>query len=179
MSRHTVAGFLFVAALLGGIALSAQSAQPARASSDELLTEIRGLRADINKVMASSVKAQLLVGRLQLQEQRINAINAQIARLTTQIVTREADAARQSADAERWKKMMSDLGVPEEQRKQLAAMMTMSLTQVAAEQTATDQLKAQIIELSSQLQQEEARWTFFNDGLDQIDAALQPPQRGR
>src|SRR4029077_13444243 len=48
-------------------------------SSDPLLTEVRALRAELNQAAGASIRTQLLVARLTLQEQRINTISKQLA----------------------------------------------------------------------------------------------------
>jgi len=44
------------------------------ASLDDLLAEVRELRAEIHQAAGASIRTQLLVARLQLQEQRLNAV---------------------------------------------------------------------------------------------------------
>ena len=65
-----------------GVVLSARSGaapQAAPGSTDALLAEIKGLRADFNQRLDASIRAQLLVARLQLQEQRITTLSRQLA----------------------------------------------------------------------------------------------------
>jgi hypothetical protein len=69
-----------VVATVSVVAAQSSLTTPTRAdasSSDELLTEIRGLRADLQQAAKISIRAQLLVARLQLQEQRINVVGGQ------------------------------------------------------------------------------------------------------
>ena len=41
---------------------------------EELLAEVRSLRSEIRRASDTSIRAQLLVARLQVQEQRINTL---------------------------------------------------------------------------------------------------------
>src|SRR6186997_289339 len=73
-SVHSIAILGIVAALLLAASVSGQGRQPAT-PTDELLTEVRALRADINNAAKSEMRAQLLGMRLQLQEQRIGVVS--------------------------------------------------------------------------------------------------------
>jgi chromosome segregation ATPase len=57
------------------------------ASLDDVLVELRGIRADLAETSSASVKAQLLVARLQLQQQRIYGLMRQIGDVQNQSVT--------------------------------------------------------------------------------------------
>jgi len=79
MPREHVRGWLCAALLLmitfviAAGAVSGQTARPV-ATLDDLIAEVRGLRAEINDVAAAGIRAQLLVARLSLQEQRIRIL---------------------------------------------------------------------------------------------------------
>ena len=82
-----------IMAILGGLAaLSAQAARPPEPLAvNELLAEVRGLRAEINQAAGSSLRMQLLIGRLQLQEQRTFTVAKQL----TDVQDRLAAARRE------------------------------------------------------------------------------------
>src|SRR6188768_4184260 len=61
-----------IALALAGVA-SGQARRP-DASLDELVVEVQALRAEMNQAAAASIRAQLLVGRLQMEDQRIAGI---------------------------------------------------------------------------------------------------------
>src|SRR4051812_19460902 len=78
--RHSVRHFAFVggaAVLLFTALVSGQARQPAT-PTDELLAEVRALRAEVNSAARSAMRGQLLGIRLQLQEQRIEGISRQL-----------------------------------------------------------------------------------------------------
>ena len=65
------------AAVVGLLMIAASQAAntqppPSPTAGDALLTEVRGLRNDLNQAASASIRTQLLVARLQLQEQRVN-----------------------------------------------------------------------------------------------------------
>ena len=88
-------GMLALGALaMGGVA-SGQAQRP-DATLDELVVEVQALRAEMNQAASASIRAQLLVGRLQMEDQRIagvvrelDAVQAELA-ATAQV---RADAA--------------------------------------------------------------------------------------
>src|SRR3954452_3139726 len=81
-------------ALLGS-AVSGQ-ARRSPATLDDLLSELKGLRADLSQSSAASVRVQLLTARLTLQEQRVNTISRQLQEARTRL----EDAGRQRAASE-------------------------------------------------------------------------------
>src|SRR5690242_2459156 len=60
------------ALVLGGVA-SGQAHRP-DATLDELVVEVQALRAEMNQAASASIRAQLLVGRLQMEDQRIAGV---------------------------------------------------------------------------------------------------------
>jgi hypothetical protein len=88
------------AVVLIGIAavVAGQSARVApsttTSSLDDLLAEVRELRAEIHQAAGASIRTQLLVARLQLQEQRLNAVAQQLADVQNPPGVRPARAGR-------------------------------------------------------------------------------------
>ena len=76
-SVHRIAIAGSVALLLLAAAVSGQGRQPAT-PADELLAEVRALRAEVNNAARAGMRAQLLGMRLQLQEQRIGVVSRQL-----------------------------------------------------------------------------------------------------
>src|SRR4051812_18152579 len=69
---------IVLAPVLYGLTLVAGQAPtpPSRAASlDDVVTELRGLRADVQHMADASLRAQLLVARLQVEEQRIASLS--------------------------------------------------------------------------------------------------------
>ena len=77
-SVHRIAIVGSIAVLLLAAAVSGQGRQPAT-PADELLAEVRALRAEVNNAARAGMRAQLLGMRLQLQEQRIGVVSRQLA----------------------------------------------------------------------------------------------------
>src|SRR5258707_15707832 len=63
----------------GVIVLVAGLAGQSASTNDPLLAEVRALRAELSQMAGTSIRTQLLVARLTLQEQRINTVSKQLA----------------------------------------------------------------------------------------------------
>jgi chromosome segregation ATPase len=157
--------------VVGAVALSGQAQRPP-ATLDDLLTEIRGLRADLRQTTRATTQMQLLTARLQLQEQRIAVLSNQRndvpARLATETRLR-ADAERQVQTFEDTMSRNEDLGVP---RKELEAQQTFFKQVFTQHRDAEQQLRAQDSQLSSEIANEQNRWEEFNNRLDGLERSL-------
>jgi chromosome segregation ATPase len=117
--RHTQTGemqtmlrkeTLYVAGLiaLGFTALASGQMRQGPASLDDVLVELRGIRSDLAETSSASVRSQLLVARLQLQEQRITGLMRQIAEVQMQIAGARQQA--QGAELQRMQQLLQELG---------------------------------------------------------------------
>ena len=158
----------------GGLALSeaegpANQGAPARSQMDELVAEVRGLRADLERAMQASMRGQLLGMRLQLQEQRIATIARQLSdvrqRMRENSATRTAFLGPMQMLAGN-KDPMSP-GTP----KELEFMLGPLKQQLAALDKSDAELKAEEISLTNELQDEQARWTAFNAQIEELERA--------
>src|SRR5262252_804634 len=157
--RHTFRAAAVVIAIAGGgfaVHGYAQAQQPS--GSDilpALLQEVKGLRAAMEQMATSNAHAQLLVGRLQLQESRMNSM---IRRLDT---VRDEHAEAQAAyDQIRGSIKMLEGGgspndPPQEERDQILAQFK---RQIDSAKDAADRWAAEETQLTSDLSAEQARW---------------------
>ncbi|RPI51078.1 MAG: hypothetical protein EHM55_19865 [Acidobacteria bacterium] len=102
---------LFVAVVLVAAVLTALTSAQFRqgpASLDDVVAELRGIRADLAETSSASVRSQLLVARLQLQEQRINGLTRQVSDVQYQIAGARQQA--QGPEAARMQQLIQDLG---------------------------------------------------------------------
>ena len=75
MCRQTTIIVLFAVVVVGVV--SGQS-QRSPATLEDLLPEMRGLRADLAQSSSGTIRAQLVVGRVQVQEQRIASLRREL-----------------------------------------------------------------------------------------------------
>src|SRR5688500_9338519 len=77
-----LAGFLTVFAPASTFAQSPSQARPdAPATLDDILKELRALRAELNEATGAGLRAQILVARLALQEQRITGVARELTEI--------------------------------------------------------------------------------------------------
>jgi hypothetical protein len=167
-----IKGTLIAPMLFGATLLSGQSAAPARqASMDDLVAEVRGLRAEIQQLADSSLEAQLLVARLQVQEQRIASIAKQLADTEEQLG--RLDAARNPFLTKMLKDMQA--GPPSDPGEaELFAGMRAQLEKI---ENGDPALKERQAALSRQLADEQARWVAFNARLEDLERRVAAAKR--
>ena len=163
---------LIAPVVLGVTLLSGQTpTAPARqASMDDLVTEVRALRADIHQMGDASIRAQLLVARLQVQEQRIAGIAKQLSETDEQI--RALDGARNPFLTEWLKNLDKEPAEPGEAN--LFAGMKAQLEKI---ENGDPVLKERQANLSRLLSEEQARWVAFNAQLEDLEKAVAAAKR--
>jgi predicted nucleic acid-binding Zn-ribbon protein len=148
----------------------AQSAAPA--TMEALLAEVRGLRAEVNQVAGTSIRTQLLVARLSLQEQRINSVAKQLTDVQTQRAAIEGPTAQFDERFKRLEEAVRSPSAPPEQHRQLEQEFeSMKLVRADMRQR-LQRLVSQESTFSAQLSTEQSRWVEFNDRLDQIEREI-------
>ena len=102
-------GTLCAAGLMAVLFTAMASAQfrQGPATLDDVVSELRGIRADLAETSSASVRSQLLLARLQLQEQRIYGLMRQIGDVQNQIAGARQEA--RGAEAERMQQLIRDL----------------------------------------------------------------------
>jgi chromosome segregation ATPase len=165
---------LAVAATLTGAVVSARQSPPA--TNDEvlpaLLAEVKGLRAAMEQIASAGPRVQLFVGRLQLQEARINSM---ARRLDTVRDSLAGAQGHYEQTRQRLKELQSAIsenreGLPP--RADVESMVTNRRSEVSAAKTAVDRLTAEEAQLVQDLTVEQGRWTEINQRLDELERAL-------
>lgn len=169
---------LAVMAVLGVVVGSWSSFGEARAQSsarngetgavDALVVEVRALRAELAAATQRSLRSQMLLGRLQMQEQRIAHLDRQ-----------RADASAKALDAAQASSQMlipsgSDTcsAVSADARRDCEFSVKEMSRQAGILRSREEQLKAQETELAAAVQAEQARWADVNARLDDLERSL-------
>jgi hypothetical protein len=184
--RHvlgTAAAVLFIVfcVLVGRDSVEAQPAAAADRRSGEagvpdnvlpaLLAEVKGLRAAMEQMSSAGPRVQLFVGRLQLQEARMNGM---IRRLDT-VRDTLASARRELEGFKNAQKMMEGHGEPQapgEPKEDWGPILGGMKKQAEAAQANVDRLAAEEAQLTQDLTVEQARWIDINQRLDELERAL-------
>jgi hypothetical protein len=178
--HRRVAGWLLVGGIAAGVAASPPliAQAPARAESSDaavaaLVSEVRALRADMAAASRNQLRAQLLLGRVQMQEQRLAYLDKQRSDAAAAIMMQSqmTSALRgpfgARADSDGCSKLPSV-----DARNDCEANVTMMRRQLAEQEAREQQLKAHENELTDALSAEQARWSEFNSRLDELERTL-------
>ena len=147
-----------------------RSGAPADDVLPALLTEVRGLRAAMEQMASGGTQAQLLVGRLQLQEGRITSMIRRLDTVRDSLATarRESDQI-QGALRMLGKDHEGPAGAPQDDKDSVLAGLT---AQVAAAKANVDRLSAEEAQLTADIVTEQQRWMDINQRLDELERSL-------
>jgi chromosome segregation ATPase len=167
ISQTVIAPMLLGATLLAGQA----PAGPARsASMDDLVAEVRALRSEIQQMADSSIRAQLLVARLQVQEQRIAGIARQLSDTEEQI--RALEGARNPFLTEMLKNFEKQTPPNPDEPNPFAGLKA----QLEKLENGDPVLIERQASLSRLLADEQARWVGFNTQLEELERRVTASQ---
>ena len=162
---------------MGGLALSAQAPAPAArpestgdAAVAALVTEVRALRTELGAMASASVRSQLLVARVQLQEQRLVHLDRQRGEVSGKLG--EAVRARTMLEGQMKNFAEPSARTTPEQRRDMENMLGGLKAQVDAMQAGENALRAEESTLLNAIATEQARWSDFNGRLDQLEQSL-------
>ena len=174
--RRTIvlAGVLAVAFVAALMAQGA-GAPPPRNQMDELLAEVRAIRADLDRAAAASTRGQLLGMRLQLQEQRISTLSRQLSDVQERL---RGNAQTRAALAPFLKMLEQEDKTPSADKREEAKMFNPIRAQLAGLDKADVDLRAEEANLLNQLQAEQSRWMGFNTQIEELERAVLE-KRGR
>ena len=163
-----------VAGLLIGSAAHAvgQSAQPAGAELPQILQEIRGLRADLRETASVTSRTQVLLARIQLQEQRILHLDQERSAVSGKRMELERVIASQTDAQKRFEAVLGANSAPREERDAIAQMTEQNRAQLAQFNQQRGQLVTQENEYASAIDSEQSRWNQFNAQLDELERSL-------
>jgi hypothetical protein len=163
-------GCLLVTVLL--VAVPSIASAQARADDPirELLSEVRLLRQALERAATVGTRIQLLVARVQLQEQRIGDLSRRLDSVRAELrdVEREATALAPQVVAMQQTTQTEDLD--ERQAAEQAAAMLNS--QVETLDRRRQELTGEEGLLAQQIAAEQGRWTEFNNRLEQLERSL-------
>jgi chromosome segregation ATPase len=160
-----------------GLGVRARAAAQATRATDQdvlpaLLIEVRGLRAAMEQMASAGPQVQLALGRLQLQEQRVNNLLRRIESVQNDLAKalEDSDRARQrltmSKDA-----LKSGRLPAEEQRQEEIILPELQATQGRALAN-VQRLQAEESGLTQELAAEQIRWAEINQRMEELERAL-------
>ena len=172
MTRSAAAVTLFVTLVIVAFVARVPAQQSQTPVQTELLTEVRLLRQAIESLAGTNARVQIVFGRLQLQEQRLQGATArlEIVRMSaTGINQRASDAANSYKQLE--ESIAENRAKPEQlddMRGELRALRGV-IDQIEAERARLQTAEA---EAASALNLEQGRWSDLNRQLEDLERAL-------
>ncbi len=148
-------------------------AQPATATPDvlpALLTEVRALRVAMEQMASAGPRVQLALGRLQLQEQRVNDLGRrlEIAKVNQGPPQREYDRL-----SVRIKELTEALpGLNDSGRRETEEMLRDMKREHARLGTELQKLIAEEGLLNQEIANEQTRWTDLNQRMEELERSL-------
>jgi DNA repair exonuclease SbcCD ATPase subunit len=171
---------IFIILIAGGVAVGTAlqgrlSAQPSQGPDilPALLVEVRGLRAAMEAMASSGPRVQLALGRLQLQEQRVNNLlrRLETARASLSAAQREEEESRgQIASME---EMFKSAVIPEGMsRAQIEGQLAMMKNATSFAATDVQRLQVEESGIVQELATEQGRWSDINQRMEELERAL-------
>jgi hypothetical protein len=170
LRRGMLPGAVLAVCATGAIASQAQSTPPA----DPIVTELRALRAELKERLDGAITAQLLVARLQLQEQRANNVIRQLQDVDTRLRENQSTREQLSASIKMFSGLAKESYSTEEKPNPMFAPLRAGLERTAQTEA---ELKQQQIDLQGMVAEEQARWSVLNARLDELERLLAKPVR--
>jgi predicted nucleic acid-binding Zn-ribbon protein len=176
--RRGISVFILIAVgLATGAALqSGLSAQAPRASQGQdvlpdLLLEVRGLRAAMEAMASSGPRVQLALGRLQLQEQRVNNLLRRLE--TSRASLGAAQRAEENARQELAGREEALGSFPEgEDRRQMQLHLRVAKREHAQLATELQRLQVEESGVVQELATEQGRWSDINQRMEELERTL-------
>jgi chromosome segregation ATPase len=139
-----------------------------------LLTEVRGLRAAMEKMASAGPRVQLALGRVQLQEQRINNAIRRLDEMRTSVAGAQTEydhLQEELRGVEGALRSPRPEGPPIEELKMMQEAMPRRIAQAL---TKLQRATADEAALAAELSNEQARWTDLNQRMEALEATLAP-----
>jgi hypothetical protein len=145
----------------------ARQAQP----DDPLLAEVRALRLAIERLAIGGARAQVLLGRVQLQEARIAEIARRLQAVRDRLPADERVAEEASARLKELERInLQNLGADE--REIYNRQLTFHQTEANRTARQLQQRRVEEAELVALLSTEQNRWSDFNQRLEELERLL-------
>jgi predicted nucleic acid-binding Zn-ribbon protein len=180
---------LIVVGLAIGVALRGAAQSPQRTPEPQerdvlpaLLTEVRGLRVAMERMASAGPRVQLALGRLQLQEQRVNNLLRRLETVRSSLGAaqrEEGEGRRNIAGFEdKLKSSMTDLATGkhapgiEDQVKQIEGLLLQMKQRQAGMVAEVQRLQLEESGVAQEIAAEQGRWTDINQRLEDLERTL-------
>jgi hypothetical protein len=154
------------------MAFAQTSTPPAPDILRELLAEVRGLRLAMERAATVGARIQLLVARVQMQEQRIAELSRRAIAVREEIGQIDTAIAQHGVMLKQFEGA-SSRAKPDEQR-EIEGMLEMQKQQIAISEKRRQELLSEETQLAQQIAADQGRWSDVNSQLDELERSLTP-----
>jgi chromosome segregation ATPase len=166
---------VFVLAICGGLLCPAGAQAQTPDMLGELLKEVRALRIAMERAATVGARIQLLVARVQMQEQRITELSRRAVSVREELSKIDSDTANVASMVKRFEGPTANM--PPEDRAAFESQIEMFKTQLANAEKRRQELLNEEAMLSQQISADQGRWTDVNNQLDQLERSLTLPKQ--
>ena len=159
-----------IALIVAALAVTATRAQEQPGILPSLLVEVRGLRAAIEQMVSAGPRVQLALGRLQLQEQRLNTLIVKLDGIRDKLVMNQRQAVQRQQQMAQLEMAVRDAPNAEE-REQANHMIVMMKGEITDAQTEVQRLTVEEATTAAEISSEQNRWNDFNQ-LEELERTL-------
>lgn len=140
----------------------------------ELLKEVRGLRVAMERAATVGARIQLLVGRVQIQEQRIAELTRRSAALREEMSRLDLAISEMASSA---KSLEGASAKTPDMQKEIESQLESLHAQLALTEKRRQELANDDAQIAQQMSADQGRWTDVNNQLDQLERSLTPPKQ--
>jgi len=138
----------------------------------ELLVEVRGLRAAMERAATVGARIQLLVARVQMQEQRIAELSRRAVTVREELGKLDAQIAQFSGILKQFEGTSGRM--PPEEQRAMEGMLEMQKQQISFAEKRRQDLLGEEALLAQQITADQGRWSDVNSQLDELERSLTP-----
>jgi hypothetical protein len=138
-----------------------------------LLTEVRGLRTAMEQMAAAGPRVQLALGRLQLQEQRVNTLVRRLDETRVRLASAQRELVQHEEQVKRFELALRE-GSPEarQEAEHLENMTAIFKRQLAQGNADVQRLTAEEAVILADIASEQGRWTEINQRVEELERLL-------
>jgi DNA repair ATPase RecN len=136
-----------------------------------LLVEVRGLRAAMERMAEAGPRVQLALGRLQLQEQRVNTLVRRLEDVRTNLGQARRGLDQMHENAGNLERMIREAADPEPRRQAEEEVKALK-SEVARVTLEVQRLTNDEAALMQEVSTEQGRWTEINQRLEELERTL-------
>jgi chromosome segregation ATPase len=158
-----------------GVSLAAQGTRPQEPDVlSALLAEVRGLRQAMEQMVSAGPRVQLALGRLQLQEQRVNGMIRRLESVRDSISKAEKENEQVKAQLASFETMFKASGgdVKPGETNPMEGMLVGFRNAAAGGEADIQRLQAEEAQIQQQIAAEQGRWAEINRALEDLERAM-------